>query len=155
MFNDNTIIHNNGLGNSSVLSNNSVEEYKMRKDIINKLEGIRSAFTKSHYECEDSWYSCPKSEIGCSNDSLGDECSCGSDSDNALLNTLIDDVINDINGLTIVLQPSEPSNTLPRQVFYKYNMTTGLTQHSKPYDSYRECLDACREDEVPRVMAIL
>lgn len=31
----------------------------------------------SHYSCEDPWYSCPKSEEGCLNESVGTECDCG------------------------------------------------------------------------------
>jgi hypothetical protein len=31
----------------------------------------------SHYNCEDCWYSCPKSFDGCCDDSQGDECNCG------------------------------------------------------------------------------
>ena len=30
-----------------------------------------------HYECEDCWYSCPKSTEGSCNDDAGDECNCG------------------------------------------------------------------------------
>jgi hypothetical protein len=29
-----------------------------------------------HYECGDSWYSCPESDEGCCNDVKGDECDC-------------------------------------------------------------------------------
>lgn len=33
----------------------------------------------SHYNCEDPWYSCPKSSDGCVNDAQGPECNCGVD----------------------------------------------------------------------------
>lgn len=32
---------------------------------------------RSHYYCEDNFYSCPKHEDGCANDMEGDECNCG------------------------------------------------------------------------------
>ena len=37
----------------------------------------------SHLECEDCWYSCPKSGK-CCNDNEGPECNCGADAENAL-----------------------------------------------------------------------
>ena len=43
-----------------------------------------------HRQCEDSWYSCPKSEDGCANDGEGDECNCGADDYNKQLDTLRD-----------------------------------------------------------------
>jgi len=38
---------------------------------------------RTHHYCEDTWYSCPKHEDGCANDSEGDECNCGADKANA------------------------------------------------------------------------
>ena len=32
-----------------------------------------------HYECEDCWYSCPKSPEGCCNESAPDACTCGAE----------------------------------------------------------------------------
>ena len=37
---------------------------------------------RNHYYCEDTWYSCPKHEDGCANDSEGNECNCGADKAN-------------------------------------------------------------------------
>ena len=45
-----------------------------------KLAGLAR---RGHYYCEDTWFSCPKSEEGCSNDGAGDECDCGADEHNA------------------------------------------------------------------------
>lgn len=42
-----------------------------------ELEAALKPFAE-HYECEDSWYSCPMSEGGCSNDGR-DGCTCGAD----------------------------------------------------------------------------
>ena len=38
---------------------------------------------REHYYCEDSWYSCPKAEDKCANDSEGEDCNCGADIHNA------------------------------------------------------------------------
>ena len=38
---------------------------------------------RTHHYCEDTWYSCPKHEDGCANDSECDECNCGADKANA------------------------------------------------------------------------
>ena len=46
------------------------------------LENLRK---KKHYECEDCWYSCPKSEDYCGEDRR-DICTCGMDR----INTIID-----------------------------------------------------------------
>jgi len=44
---------------------------------------------KTHHYCEDTWYSCPKHEDGCANDSEGDECNCGADKANAEIDKAI------------------------------------------------------------------
>jgi len=46
------------------------------------LEALESN-RRTHHYCEDTWYSCPKHEDGCANDSEGDECNCGADKANA------------------------------------------------------------------------
>ena len=46
------------------------------------LEALESN-RRTHHYCEDTWYSCPKHEDGCANDSEGDECNCGADEANA------------------------------------------------------------------------
>ncbi len=46
------------------------------------LEVLKSN-RRTHHYCEDTWYSCPKHEDGCANDSEGDECNCGADKANA------------------------------------------------------------------------
>lgn len=38
---------------------------------------LASQLAGSHYECEDCWYSCPKSEEGCCRDGHNNECTCG------------------------------------------------------------------------------
>ena len=46
------------------------------------LEALKNN-RRTHHYCEDTWYSCPKHEDGCANDSEGDECNCGADEANA------------------------------------------------------------------------
>lgn len=41
-----------------------------------------------HYECEDCWYSCPKSTEGTCNDVKGPECDCGAEKYNAYIEAL-------------------------------------------------------------------
>jgi hypothetical protein len=56
----------------------------MNKDTALRLalEALESN-RRTHHYCEDTWYSCPKHEDGCANDSEGDECNCGADKANA------------------------------------------------------------------------
>jgi hypothetical protein len=55
------------------------------KQAIKLLEENR----QSHYYCEDTWYSCPKHEEGCANDSEIDDCTCGADFNNGNLDAVI------------------------------------------------------------------
>lgn len=41
-----------------------------RAEVAARLAAVR------HYECGDSWYSCPQSSEGCSDDAKGDDCDC-------------------------------------------------------------------------------
>ncbi len=52
------------------------------------VEDLARAGRRSHRECEDSWYSCPKSPGGCSNESEGKDCNCGADGCNARIENL-------------------------------------------------------------------
>ena len=56
--------------------------------LVNRLERLR----RRHRYVEDSWYSSPKAEDGCCDDGAGDECNCGADEHNELLDALIRDV---------------------------------------------------------------
>ena len=49
-----------------------------------KLEQLRL----SHRTCEDPWYSCPKSG-DCCNDNAADECDCGADEHNKILDEIL------------------------------------------------------------------
>ena len=52
------------------------------------LEALKNN-RRTHHYCEDTWYSCPKHEDGCANDSEGDECNCGADEANAEIDQAI------------------------------------------------------------------
>jgi len=53
---------------------------KQSKALIEDGERLASFIKpKSHHNCEDCWYSCPKSEDGCCDEQWGDECNCGAD----------------------------------------------------------------------------
>ena len=45
-----------------------------------QLRDLARSLAGPHYDCEDSWYSCPLSEDGCSNEFQGTECTCGVES---------------------------------------------------------------------------
>jgi hypothetical protein len=54
-------------------------------DVLAELEKLRM----NHNYCEDCWYSCPKAEDGCCDDTQGDNCNCGADEHNAILDSII------------------------------------------------------------------
>jgi hypothetical protein len=60
---------------------------------IDKALQLLSKLYEKHYECEDCWYSCPKSDEGCCNEYAEDGCTCGADKHNAL----IDEIMNILN----------------------------------------------------------
>jgi len=57
----------------------------------NKLISFLESHRKGHYYCEDGWYSCPKAEDGCSDDSQGEECNCGAEDYNKMIEELIEE----------------------------------------------------------------
>ena len=59
-------------------------------NIFIELEKLR----QDHVECNDCWYSCPKSENGCCNYSEGDDCNCGAEEHNNRLDNIINYCIN-------------------------------------------------------------
>jgi hypothetical protein len=53
------------------------------------VEALKQLRLENHSECNDSWYSCPKSEIGCSDDDQGEECNCGVDARNLIIDAAL------------------------------------------------------------------
>ena len=80
------------------------------KNIIEKLKKLAY---RPHYNCEDSWYSCPLSEDGCYNDAAGNECNCW-----ARYNKEMEDLFN--------------------QLEQQYNLFC-----SDQFDDYMNCLGSC------------
>lgn len=46
-------------------------------DELLELRALLLASKRSHYECEDCWYSCPKSGECCNDSRRNSECDCG------------------------------------------------------------------------------
>ena len=65
-----------------------------------KIESCKSALVnlriENHHECEDCWYSCPKSESGCCDDSVEKtRCTCGKDRNNQIIDQLLKELNNE------------------------------------------------------------
>lgn len=60
----------------------------IREAVQQALEALETS-RRSHYYCQDTWYSCPKDPDGCANDSEGDECNCGADEINKVIDNAI------------------------------------------------------------------
>lgn len=62
----------------------------MTRELVEKIKKLAELAERQHYECEDSYYACPKAEGGCCNDEWGkDECSCGADTHNEKVRQLV------------------------------------------------------------------
>lgn len=70
-------------------------------NIIDELEKLR----RQHINCEDPWYSCPKSSNGCIHEGAGDKCNCGADQHNAILDGVIAAITRDDSMLKIEYFP--------------------------------------------------
>jgi hypothetical protein len=65
-----------------------------------KIETCKSALVdlriENHRESEDCWFSCPKSETGCCDDSVPkDQCTCGKDRNNQIIDQLLKELNNE------------------------------------------------------------
>lgn len=66
----------------------------MSEQVLSKISEIREKAKIEHISCEDSWYSCPKSEGGSSNENYEEEeCNCGADSHNKKIDQMFDELI--------------------------------------------------------------
>ena len=67
-----------------------LEELNARNNRIAELmAALESLRRTQHRECEDCWYSCPKSEGCCNDDEPSDKCDCGMDRQNAIIDTAL------------------------------------------------------------------
>jgi len=75
------------------------------------LEALRKLALRSHYYCEDTWYSCPKAEGGSANDAKGDGCDCGADNHNAKVERVFEQTMRIASNacLTAQKQPNSAS----------------------------------------------
>lgn len=54
-----------------------------------RLRGGLERCRQRHIECQDGWFSCPKSEGGCFDEGAGDDCTCGADETNAIIDAAL------------------------------------------------------------------
>ena len=65
-------------------------EYLESIDLLSGLYKMAELAKLAHFYSEDSWYSCPLSEDGCSNDDFPkDKCNCGADEHNKKVDELL------------------------------------------------------------------
>jgi hypothetical protein len=74
-----------------ILYNDYIDEEKNNiiYSLLLEVKAFLEKSRKKHRYCEDSWYSCPKSENGCSNDEEGNECNCGAEQYNEELDIIL------------------------------------------------------------------
>ena len=103
-----------------------------RATVEQALEALEAS-RRSHYYCEDTWYSCPKHEDGCSNEMEGDECNCGADE----ANEKIDQSITALRAA--LAQQAEPTGKKSLQVesVVAENATTQQQIEQTPPSDYR------------------
>lgn len=66
------------------LTDNGITVYvEAPRTEVETLRELLKQSKRSHYYCEDPWYSCPKAEEGCADDSKEDVCDCGAEDWNA------------------------------------------------------------------------
>lgn len=73
----------------SIIDDLRTEATEGQSRLTEVLERLAKLAKRSHYICEDSWYSCPKADDGTCNDEKGDECDCGADDHNAEVDALL------------------------------------------------------------------
>lgn len=62
-----------------------------------KIDKLKELATRTHYTCEDSWYSCPLSHDGCADDRYDKNvCNCGADIFNRGVEELYQEILKDL-----------------------------------------------------------
>lgn len=59
--------------------------------LYDNIEKLKELALRSHYYCEDPWYSCPKAPDGCANDCVTG-CNCGADEHNEKVDKLMEEI---------------------------------------------------------------
>jgi hypothetical protein len=67
----------------------------MKLIYLYKIKDFLKNSEKAHNYCEETWYSCPKSDEGCANDEEGENCNCGAEKYNMQLVSILS-MLNDI-----------------------------------------------------------
>jgi hypothetical protein len=63
-------------------------EYYAMISVTQNLRDTLQSLRRSHYICDDCWYSCPKSGE-CCNDAADGKCNCGADEHNAKIDAAL------------------------------------------------------------------
>ena len=50
--------------------------------LLEAVEKLKPLAIRTHYYCEDCWFTCPKHPEGCCNEAVGPDCNCGADEHN-------------------------------------------------------------------------
>lgn len=103
-----------------------------------RLLTILQKLKTKHYECDDCYYSCPKCEEGCCNEYAEDECNCGADEQNAL----VDEAIRILSQLT-----AENSALLEQTVIIQFENEDELPPDI-PDDVYSKMFNCSHVDGV-------
>lgn len=82
--------NNDGLSHDIDEWNTRPIEDELQARITELEEALKSLRSDKHYVCDDCWYSCPKSGE-CCNDTKGDECDCGTDRRNAIIDKALEE----------------------------------------------------------------
>lgn len=122
---------------------------------------------RKHYYCEDRWYSCPKAEDGCANDSDGEDCNCGADIHNAKVEAIV------ARALLDQPEPSEPTDEelyelwvqngfendrFARAVLARWGRPTPPSEADQALALLNDCadrLDGAHENAIRRALELL
>jgi len=104
--------------------------------VSERLLTILQKLKTKHYECEDCWYSCPKSEEGCCNEYAEDICTCGADRQNALVD----------EATSIVAQLTAENEQLKQEVAKEAAWNEALSDNNELQFQYGEKLTAERDE---------
>jgi hypothetical protein len=70
------------------------------KSLETLIDELKKLAIRSHYYCEDSWYSCPLAADGCANDSIDKtKCNCYADEHNKKVEEIYEKIKDNITSL--------------------------------------------------------
>lgn len=66
-------------------------------NLKDKIKDLKEMAIRSHYYCEDSWYSCPLAPEGCADDLYAVfECNCGASEMNKKVEEIYQQILNEL-----------------------------------------------------------